>query len=44
MPVWLFVFLVNVIGLPENNVLDMTDEQAMRTYMRYIGPEDPASG
>jgi hypothetical protein len=44
MPAWLFEFLVNVIGLPENNVLDMTDEQAMRTYMRHIGPEDPASG
>jgi hypothetical protein len=37
-PAWLFELLVNVIGLPENDVLDMTEEQAMQTYMRHIGP------
>jgi hypothetical protein len=42
MPAWLFEFLVNVIGLPENDVLDMTDEQAMQTYMRYIARQPPA--
>lgn len=36
MPTWLFEFLVNVIGLPENNVLGMTEEQTMQRYMRHI--------
>lgn len=37
MSTWLFEFLVNVIGLSENDVLDMTEEQAMQRYMRHIG-------
>ena len=37
MPTWLFEFLVNVIGLSENDVLDMTEEQATQRYMRHIG-------
>jgi hypothetical protein len=37
MPAWLFEFLVNVTGLHENDVLGLTEEQAMRRYMRHIG-------
>ncbi len=37
MPAWLFEFLLNVIGLPEHDVLDMTEKQAMQSYMRHIG-------
>ena len=37
MPAWLFEFLVNVIGLPENDVLAMTEDEAMQRYMRHIG-------
>jgi hypothetical protein len=37
MPAWLFEFLVNVIGLPENDVLNMTEDEAMQRYMRHIG-------
>ena len=33
MPAWLFEFLLNVIGLPENDVLDMTEDEAMQRYM-----------
>jgi hypothetical protein len=37
MPAWLFEFLVNVIGLSESDVLDMTEDEAMQRYMRHIG-------
>jgi hypothetical protein len=37
MPAWLFEFLVNVIGLHENDVLGLTEKQAMQRYMRHIG-------
>jgi hypothetical protein len=37
MPAWLFEFLVNAIGLPESDVLDMAEDEAMQTYMRHIG-------
>lgn len=37
MPAWLFEFLLNVIGLPENDILDMTEDKAMQRYMRHIG-------
>jgi hypothetical protein len=36
MPTWLFEFLVNIIGLSENEVLEMTEDQAMQTYMRHV--------
>lgn len=37
MPTWLFEFLRNVIGLPENDILSMSEEEAMRRYMRHVG-------
>lgn len=37
MPAWLFEFLVNVIGLPEDDVLGMTEDRAMRRYLRHVG-------
>jgi len=37
MPAWLFEFLANVVGLSENDVLDMTEDEAMQRYMRHIG-------
>jgi len=37
MPAWLFEFLLNVIGLPENDVLDMTEDEAMQRYLRHVG-------
>ena len=43
MPAWLFEFLVNVIGLSESDVLDMTEDEAMRRYMRHIGGDEPGS-
>jgi len=41
MPAWLFEFLVNVIGLPESDVLAMTEDEAMQSYMRHIGGQHP---
>lgn len=37
MPAWLFEFLLNVIGLSEDDVLDMTEDEAMQRYMRHVG-------
>lgn len=37
MPAWLFEFLVNVIGVSENDVLDMTEDQALQRYLRHVG-------
>jgi len=39
MPAWLFEFLVNVVGLPENDVLDMPEDEAMQRYLRYMGEQ-----
>ena len=33
MPAWLFEFLVNVTGVSESDVLDMTEDEAMQRYM-----------
>jgi hypothetical protein len=37
LPPWLFEFLVNVVGLPENDVLEMTEDEAMQRHLRHVG-------
>jgi hypothetical protein len=37
MPAWLFEFLVKAGGLPENDVLDMTEDEALQRYLRHVG-------
>jgi hypothetical protein len=38
-PLWLVEFLTNVMGLTIEEVLPMTEDEAMARYMRHIGPQ-----
>jgi hypothetical protein len=42
MPTWLFEFLVNVVGMAEDEVLGLSEDEAMHRYMQHIGPPRPA--
>jgi hypothetical protein len=39
LPAWLFEFPVNIAGVPENDVLAMTEDQATQRYMRHVGTD-----
>lgn len=38
-PLWLVEFLTNVAGLPVEDVLPMTEEEATARYLAFIGPQ-----
>jgi hypothetical protein len=38
-PLWLVEFLTNVMGLTIEEVLPMTEDEAMARYMQHIGPQ-----
>jgi hypothetical protein len=40
-PAWLFEFLLNVVGLPESDVLEIGEDEAMGRYMRHVSGQRP---